>query len=214
MIKENKSGIIFDLDGTLWEVTNTTYKSVNEIAKKHNLKEVKIETIRSVFGCNKEESAKLYFPYLSLEEALKLTDEIADINIDNLKKYGGNVYEGLENVLRKLKETFNLFIVSNTDHKEYIESFLITSGLQKYFSDYLAASELNISKAEAIKKVINDNNLSKSIYIGDTRKDMEATECANIPFVQAKYGFGEDLKTNYYINSIEELPNIIQKIFN
>ncbi len=36
-----KKGIIFDLDGTLWEVTNTTYKSVNEIAKKHNLKEVK-----------------------------------------------------------------------------------------------------------------------------------------------------------------------------
>ncbi len=32
-----KKGIIFDLDGTLWEVTNITYKSVNEIIKKYNL---------------------------------------------------------------------------------------------------------------------------------------------------------------------------------
>ncbi len=27
----NRNGIIFDLDGTLWEVTNRTYESVNEI---------------------------------------------------------------------------------------------------------------------------------------------------------------------------------------
>lgn len=207
-----KQGIIFDLDGTLWEVTNTTYNSVNEIAKKHNLDEVKIETIRSVFGCNKEESAKLYFPSLPLEEALKLTDEIAIINIHNLKKYGGNIYEGLESSLKNLKEKYDLFIVSNTDNKEYIEAFLKTSGLNNYFKDYIAASELKISKAEAIKKIIRNHNLSESIYVGDTIKDYEATKLAGIPFIYAKYGFGKDLKTTYCINSITDLPSIVEKV--
>jgi len=208
-----KKGIIFDLDGTLWEVTNITYKSVNEIAQKHNLKEVNIETICSVFGCNKEETAKLYFPYLDLKESLQLINEISIVNIDKLKKYGGNVYEGLEDTLKVLIKKYNLFIVSNADNKEYIEAFLITSGLKEYFTEYLAASELNISKAEAINKIIKDNNLLESVYIGDTRKDLEATKIANIPFIQAKYGFGSNLKTNYYINSIKELPKIIIEIF-
>lgn len=208
-----KKGIIFDLDGTLWEVTNITYKSVNEIAQKYNLEEVKIETICSVFGCNKRESAKLYFPYLDLKESLKLMDEISIANIDNLKRYGGNIYNGLEDTLKALMEKYHLFIVSNTDNKQYIETFLTTSGLKRYFIDYLAASELNISKAEAINKIIKDYNLLKSVYIGDTRKDLEATKVANIPFIHAKYGFCNDLKTNYYINSIKELPKIITQIF-
>lgn len=42
--------------------------------------------------------------------------------------------------------------------------------------------------------------------------NMEASKIANIPFIQAKYGFGEDLETEYYINSIEELPKVIKKI--
>ena len=33
---------------------------------------------------------------------------------------------------------------------------------------------------------------------------MEASKIDNIPFIQAKYGFGNDLKTKDYINSIEE----------
>ena len=84
--------------------------------------------------------------------------------------------------------------------------------MNKYFKDYIAASELKISKADAIKKIINDYQLTKAIYVGDTKKDMEASDLAGIPFIQAKYGFGKDLNTKYYINEIKELPNIVEKL--
>lgn len=109
---------------------------------------------------------------------------------------------------------YEFFIVSNTGHKEYIEAFLVTSGLAKYFTDYIAASQLNISKADGINKIIQDYNIEKAVYIGDTKKDMEASKKANIPFIQARYGFGENLETEYYIDSIEELPKIMALIDN
>ena len=144
-IKYRKTdGVIFDLDGTLWEVIESTFYSINEIAKKHGLKEIKMETVLKVFGLNKEESAKLYFPELDLDKSLELVDEIAVINIQNLKKNGGNLYPNLKYVLDILKEKYKLYIVSNTSEDEYIEAFLMSSGMKDYFKEYLAASKLNI----------------------------------------------------------------------
>lgn len=211
-MKNKHDAILFDLDGTLWEVIDATYKSVNEIAKRYNLKKIDIKTIHSVFGLNRIEAFKLYFPYLEPEYCMEIMDEISKESIKNIKEHGGHIYSNLENVLQQLIDKYQLFIVSNTGHKTYIETFLTTSGLKKYFTDYIAASELNITKAEGIRKVICDYEIKKAIYVGDTKKDMEASEIANVPFVQAKYGFGEDLETEYNINCIEELPVVIEKI--
>lgn len=207
-----KNSIIFDLDGTLWEVIESTFVSANIIANKYNLKEISKDTICNVFGLNKEESAKLYFPYMELSESTKLIDEIAVINIKNLNNNGGNVYPNVKEVLNKIVDKYDLYIVSNTAEIEYIRAFLKSADTKECFKNYIAASSLNISKADAIKKVIDDNKIEKAVYIGDTRTDLEAACANNIPFVQAKYGFGEDLKTKYYINEIKELPEVLEKI--
>ena len=205
-------GIIFDLDGTLWEVIESTLESANIIARKYKLPEISKHTICSVFGLNKSESAKVYFPNVKPELGLKLMDEIVALNINNLKRNGGNVYKNLKETLIKLKKSYEMYIVSNTAEIEYIEAFLETSNLKKYFKGWIAASSLNISKGEAIIKVMRENYIKQAIYIGDTIKDLEAANIANIPFVQARYGFGENLDTKYYINDISELPNVIKKL--
>lgn len=207
-----KQGILFDLDGTLWEVIDATYESANEVAKKHNLKEVTRQTVCNTFGLNSRDSAKSYFPYLEIEEAEAMLNEISSVNVKRLEKYGGNVYKNVESTLTRLIENYEIYIVSNSGHKTYIEAFLTSSGLEKYFKDYIAASEQKLSKSEAIKKVIKEYELTKYVYVGDTAKDLEASNDAEVPFVQAKYGFGEDLKTKYFINDISELPIVVQKI--
>jgi len=208
-----ENSVIFDLDGTLWEVIESTYKSANTIANKYNLKEISKDTICKVFGLNKEESAKLYFPELVLKESTRLIDEIAIINIENLKKNGGNIYPNVKETLNQLVNKFDLYIVSNTAEIEYIKAFLNSSNTKEYFKDYIAASSLNISKEEAIKKIINVNKIENAVYVGDTIIDLEASNRNNIPFVQAKYGFGQDLKTEYYINDLKELPKVLEEIY-
>lgn len=208
-----KIGVLFDLDGTLWEVIDSTFYSANEITKKYHLPEISKETILKVFGLNKREAAKLYFPDLPFVESSKLLDEMSHMNIEYLTKQGGHLYPDLESTLQKCKE-YSLFIVSNTAEVKYIEAFLSSSKLDSYFKDYIAASSLNISKEEAILKIIEKYHLEKAVYIGDTKKDLEAATQAGIPFIQAKYGFGEDLKTKYSISSFNALPIVLEQVFN
>ena len=209
-----KNAVIFDLDGTLWETIDSTYVALNEVARKYNQKEITKEMVCSNYGNNKVESAELFFPTLPQEEAFKLLDEADIINMKNLNDNGGYIYPGLEDELFRLREKYDLYIVSNTATKKYIEAFLISSKLFKYFKDYVAASEIILSKGNAIIKLMDDYYIEKAIYVGDTKKDYKAAETANIPFIQCLYGFGEELDCKYKVNDISELCNKVDDVFN
>ena len=207
-----KRGIIFDLDGTLWEVIDANYYSANEISNKYNLNKISKKTICDSFGLSRLECSKIYFPNLEETKALKLMEEIATIKNKILKEQGGHLYPKLKETLVELNNNYKLFIVSNTGEDAYIEAFFKTDSLKDLFEDYIAASKLGLIKGEAIKKIIKDNNIEQSIYVGDTKKDKEAAEYADIPFIYAKYGFG-NIKAENYIENFEDLPKILKNIF-
>jgi len=203
--------ILFDLDGTLWEVLDRSYESLKEFTTEYNLKEISRDTISKNMGMTMEECAQNYFPDIDKEKAKEYLNKAVALNIKRLQEYGGNIYEGLEETLKKLKRNYKLGIVSNCDDG-YIEAFLTTSQLGRYFDDYLAAAKLQISKSDAIKEIIKRNNIKKAIYVGDTIKDKEASKEAKLEFIHAKYGFDKKLKHKYQIEKISELPNLLKTI--
>lgn len=204
--------IIFDLDGTLWNTEDVSYESVKEIVEKYDfLQEVTKETIAKTMGCTFSETAEMFMPYLEKRKREEILEEMLDTTSKKLTTVGGTLYEGLENVLVDLKQKYKLAIVSNCG-AGYIESFFDSSNLGKYFEDFAAAAKMKVSKAEAIKAVLERNNITKAIYVGDTIKDLEASKCAEMDFIQAKYGFGQDLKTKYSLNKITDLPNVLNDI--
>ena len=204
--------VVFDLDGTLWSSDETTYKSVNEYLKLNNYDlEVSFETVKETMGCTFDDTAAKFFPGLEKEERNDLLDKALAYNNKNILKLGGNVYSNVEETLKKLKEKYRLTIVSNCAGG-YIEAFLEFSNLGKYFDDFIAAAEAKVTKADAIKMIIERNNVETAIYVGDTDKDKMAAEGADIEFIQALYGFGENLNAAHSINEFTDLPEMLENI--
>lgn len=201
--------IIFDLDGTLWNTVDSCLKATSFVKEEHSdiTRDVTIEQIESAMGKTSDEIINIYYGYLPREKGEEYANEAFNKNVENLLKEGGTLYPNTRDTIIKLSKKYKLYIVSNCV-KGYIESFLNTSGLKDYFSDYESYGNTLLSKGENIKLVIDRNNLKNPIYVGDTKGDMEASNYAGIPFVYAAYGFGKVEGFDYKINDISELLNI------
>lgn len=207
----NNIGILFDLDGTLWNTIIPTHKAANDIAKDNNLKEITLDTIIDGMGKDKIYNAKNYYPEVDLNKALKLLDQSSQKCTEYLKNKEAIIYENIEKTLQTLSKKHDLYIVSNSFDNDYINTF--KSYLDVNFKDFIAAGALNINKTEAIKLIIKRNNIDKAIYVGDTKLDYDSSKEANIPFIYAKYGFGNIDKYEYSINDIKDLISVIPSIY-
>ena len=129
-----KQAIIFDLDGTLWNVLESTHEALKHTTAKHNIDSVSIEQVIKAFGTNKEETAEIYFPNLPLEEGIKLVDENTLHNIELLNESGGILYPNVSETIKTLSKYYSLYIVSNCQDG-YVPAFLHAHKLEKYFVD-------------------------------------------------------------------------------
>ena len=208
----NKPMLIFDLDGTLWDTTDTTYEATNIVVSKHQeLKHVDIQTIKRGMGLSKYENAKNYFPYLKENEALKYVEEKSAVNVKLIKEKGTYIYDGVVDTIKELSKKYKLAIVTNSNDK-YAQMFLEVAKLGDYFTDYIGASTYSITKAEAIRKLVERNNEPDSFYIGDIKKDMDAALEAGIKFIHARYGFEKNVDSKYYIDDIRDLMKLMNNM--
>lgn len=205
--------IIFDLDGTLWDATSSIVDVWNKVLTDNYPevnKVVSIDEICSVMGLTSEEIVERLLPNVDEELGLKIFGECGAAECDHLRVSGGKLYDKVEEVLSELKEKYKLFIVSNCQCG-YVEAFLEAHNLGKYFIDFENYERTGLPKGENIRLVIERNNLQNPIYVGDTEGDYKATKSCNIPFVYAKYGFGNVEDAELIIERFEDLKNVVEK---
>ncbi len=198
--------LIFDLDGTLWDASESTAKAWNKTLEKFNWQQhyINADLVRSFSGQRLEIVLKEIFPFLT-EENLNEFFEIYKKNETLfLKKEGGILFPEVRETLTKLKEKHQLFIVSNC-LSGYIESFLDFHQLNPLFTDFECSGNTGQPKTYNIKQIIDRNNLQKTAYIGDTHWDFEAAQNNNIPFIFAQYGFGAVNSPQHAIRYFKEL---------
>ncbi|WP_153731642.1 HAD family hydrolase [Sporosarcina obsidiansis] len=198
--------IIFDLDGTLWDSRRTVSKAWSEVVKRTPYAEGEVteEDLKGTMGLQIREISKKLFPYLDEEHQLELIKECCKNEQIYLTKEGGQLFEGIENVLEKLSQKYKLFIVSNCE-EGYIESFYSYHKLEKYFLDFENPGRTKLSKGENIQLIIDRNHLNSPVYVGDTQGDRDAAAYAGIRFVYAEYGFGDVDSYDYKIEDMSDL---------
>lgn len=201
------NGIIFDLDGTLWDTSKQVLPAWNTVLDKYNRDNISIEDMSIYMGKTLDIIAGLMLPDLPHKQAMDILYECCAEEQVYLSKHGGTLYPDLEMTLQKLAENYQLFVVSNCQ-AGYLNAFFTAHGLKKYFTDYECNGNTGLPKSENIKLIVKRNDLEKAVYVGDTELDMEATFAAGIPFIFAQYGFGDVIDAQYTINCISDLIKI------
>lgn len=202
-------GIIFDIDGTLWDSTDSVAASWNRAIRENTDLDLTLnrEILSGLFGKTMTEIGDILFPDYPEEERARLLDICFSYENEYLADHPGSVYEGVAETIRSLSEKYPLFIVSNCQ-LGYVEVTMKGIGIEPYIKDHLCFGETQVSKGETLLMLMERNGLKSPVYIGDTQGDADACEHAGIPFIFAEYGFGDVPKAEVRIRDFKNLKDM------
>lgn len=208
-----KKGIIFDMDGTMWDSAEGVAGSWNTvIVEKYSPdKTITAQDLQRVMGKTMDKLAEALFPELEEKKRIELLEECYQVENDYLRLHGGLLYPELEETLKRLKEKYSLYIVSNCQ-SGYIEAFLEHYHFESYFEDIECYGNNELSKGQNIRKVVERNGLTDAVYVGDIQGDYDASQEAGVKFIHAAYGFGRIEAKVPEIKAVSELPEMIDTV--
>lgn len=209
--------IIFDVDGTLWNTTDLVADAWNRAGIEmgaHRDASITGADLRKEFGKPMDIIAQNLFPEESPEMQEKIWLLCSKYEHEILRNVRESMlYPNVQEVLQALSRSYQIFIVSNCQ-KGYVPLFLEKNGLQDCVNDFECFGETLLSKGENIRLVMERNGITDAIYVGDTLGDYNATREARIPFVFARYGFGEVENPEMSVDNLSELSKIVENLAN
>ncbi|MCD8048766.1 MAG: HAD family hydrolase [Clostridia bacterium] len=205
-------GIIFDLDGTMWDSCDAVLIAWDETSRKYGCGALTKKDMQGIMGMViKDAGVKLFGKYVGEEKAKEIAAECAEREIAYLEKMGGKLYPKLCETLSELKKKYPLFIVSNCENG-YIEAFMKYHDTAKFFDDYEHCGRTGLTKDGNIKLLTKRNNLKSPVYVGDTQTDRDAANAAGAAFIYAAYGFGTVDSFDAEIETFADLPNALETL--
>lgn len=228
---ETYKGIIFDLDGVIYDITDAITKAVDDGIEKYQLK-VNRDAVMEEIAHLIEEIQNYPVPKILLNsyELLKINSleglsffkklRIAIFLFNQFNKYReeATIFAGVDDIISKLSKSLKLAILTN-NKSQYAEEVLEKFNLTKYFGTIIGFNEVSEVKPspEGILKILEQwkINPSEAIFIGDMTTDIEAGKNANVKIVCVASGLAqkETLKEHnpdYLVDNTAEL----KKLFN
>ncbi len=215
-MKFMKKGILFDLDGTLWDACREIACSWNEYLA-GNVPSVKpdltTEDLRSACGKTMTAIGDMLFPQLEKEKRDRVTEGCCIYEVEYLQQHRVDSFPDAADALRALHAAgYHLYIVSNCQ-SGYIECFLKWFPEPALFDDIECFGNTGNGKADNIRLLCERNHLDQVVYVGDTEGDEESAREAGASFVHAAYGFGSAKHPDAVIRSMAELPACMDRFF-
>lgn len=181
--------IIFDLDGTLLDTSEGIFNSVKYAELELGLKHLPINKLKEFVG---PPPKSMYMKLHGLDEvtAIQATEKHREYSV-NKAIYESKLYDGVENVLKNLKDKGCYLAVATLKKQNVAEKVLEYHGLKKYFHVVVGMDkEETYTKCKTIQIVMEYCNANAAIMIGDTVYDEIGAKEANVDFIAVLYGFG------------------------
>jgi len=204
---------LFDLDGTITDPGIGITNSVMYALEKFGITVTDRSQLYKFIGPPLSVSFPKYYGFN--EEETKSAIQYYRQTYRDKGIFECNLYEGIEEVLRKLKESGKKVILATSKPQEFAIQILEHFNIDKYF-DVVAGSGLDgnrDTKAEVIEYALNlagVDNIKRAVMIGDREQDIEGARINNLDSVGVLYGYGsrsehEEAGADYIIESIDEL---------
>ena len=210
-----KQGIIFDMDGTLWDSAEQVAASWTLALHQCGYADVIVtkEDMYRTMGRTMDKIAEMLFPFTQGKEREDLLATCCAVENDYLRQHGGKLYPGLRQTMETLQKAgYHLYIVSNCQ-SGYIEAFLDHYGFGKYFQDIECYGNNLKQKGDNIRLLADRNGLTEAVYVGDIQGDYDASCHAGVGFIHAAYGFGTIAADVPEIHTFEELTETADQYF-
>lgn len=212
-----KKGILFDLDGTLWDsskqVTDAWNCTIRE--RTDRTEQFTVDDMHRFMGKTLEVIAEMMFPAVTEDERIDILKKCSDDELTYLSSLTDDrppLYPEESDILRTLSEEYVLGVVSNCQ-AGYIEIYLGQCGFGELFADIECAGKTGLSKGQNIRLVMERQGITDCVYVGDTQGDADAAKEAGIPFIHAAYGFGQVDACDASVQDIRMLPDAVRTVF-
>lgn len=208
-------GLIFDMDGTLWDAVDSYVKIWNTTIDQCNIKRAPVTRAELIEQMGKPLDVILA-TLISEQDGHRpeLLDTLMRNEAEMMPHLGGTLYPDVRRTLEQLHGRIPLFIVSNCG-ADGLENFLTFTGLRPLFVDWLSNGGTGLPKDANIRCLVERYNLSNACYVGDTATDEKAAQSAGTPMIWCRYGFGKVDNPDFVIDSFAQLltlPPVAQRL--
>jgi len=222
-----KFTILFDLDGTLINTAPDLMLAHNYVMKKYGFEERKLSDIKKLAGRgSKVMLTKSMHEIAELTGKVKKTDDVVEkMTHEFIDYYSKNIVKestlknGVLNFLEWCQQNEIMMGVC-TNKQEHLSVDLLKKIKIYHFFDYVAGGNTFVHNKPNPKHLtdtieIIGGSVNKTLMVGDSETDSNASKAANIPFILIEDGYTEK-KTNeiyhdHLVKDFIDLEKIVKK---
>lgn len=186
--------ILFDLDGTLTNPEIGITNCVMYALEKFNIKVEDRKELHPFIGPPLTYSFQTYYGLSEADSELAVKYYRERFSVKGL--YENEVYEGVDKLLKQLKESGKILVIATSKPEEYTLKILEHFDLLKYF-DYVAGATMDGSrgeKADVIRYALEISGIedkTEAIMIGDRKYDILGAKENGLASIGVLFGFGD-----------------------
>jgi pyrophosphatase PpaX len=224
-------GIIFDLDGVIYDITEAIKKAVDDGIEKYKLENINRDDVMEEIAHLIEEIQNYPVPKILLNSfellQVKFLENlsffkklrIAIFLFNQFNKYKeeeSTLFKGIDKLLPKLAKNVKLAILTN-NKSQYAEEVLEKFNISEYFNLIIGFNDVTNVKPnpEGIIKILDKWNLkpSDAIFIGDMTTDVDAGKAAKVKMICVASGLAQkqtllEHKPDILVDNTESLIEI------
>ncbi len=214
---KNYKYIMFDLDGTLSDSGPGIRKAVKYALNKYGMTENDDSKLNRFVGPPLYDSFEMFYGF-SKEKSVEAVKFFREYYVDT-GLYENTPYDGIEEVLKTLKNAGKTLIVATSKPERLAVKILEHFGLSKYFDEIAGATDDGsiVKKADVINLALHRQNisdLSLCVMVGDRASDTIGARKLGIDSMGVLYGYGskeemDEINPEYIAENVLDIARIL-----